>query len=292
MSWYSCFVVVSGSTFSSRRRAVTQRLILPERGAAPAELHVEAHERSVNGLLQGIERRELEAGLDGGLGPINRALVGQQARQGLERQLAQALALGEQPVLEGWLPDSEAGQEIAVIERGRLGKALGRGGGHRLLEVCHVDSDGARVEGDAVGFDPETVSSAGTDGSADAKQGLAERGAGLGLGALAPEEAGQLVTSVGLARRHGEVGDESLGLARGQAHDPIGLEPGPKAVEELEMEARQSVCPLRTWPRVPPRSPTLPRRPCHASCNADGDGFVMPHALHRAERPGAVVTPA
>ena len=49
-------------------------LVLAQGGAAAAELRVEAHERSVHGLLERIESQEPEGRLHGGLGGAGGAL--------------------------------------------------------------------------------------------------------------------------------------------------------------------------------------------------------------------------
>ena len=61
---------------SSRLEQAHTDLVLPKRGGAPPQLHLEAHDRAMGGFLEGIERQKPEGG-------GQRALRG--ARGALER---------------------------------------------------------------------------------------------------------------------------------------------------------------------------------------------------------------
>ena len=69
---------------------------------------VEPHQRPVNGLLQRVEREESQRGLDGRLGRARDRCWARSRARASRASLAQALALGQEPVLERRLLDREA----------------------------------------------------------------------------------------------------------------------------------------------------------------------------------------
>ena len=118
-------------------------LVLPERRAPPPEVGVEAHQRAMHRFLQRVQREQSQRRLHARLGGAGPALLGEQPRQPLQRQLAQALALAQQPLLERRLVDHEAAEQIATIERAGLFQRPGRPLGHALLEQGSVHLDRA-----------------------------------------------------------------------------------------------------------------------------------------------------
>ena len=93
-------------------------LVLAEGRRPPAQLDVEPHHRAMGRLLQGVEGEEPQPRLQRRLHRARGALVLEQLRQRLERDLAQTLALREEPLLERRLVKGEAFQELAAVEGG------------------------------------------------------------------------------------------------------------------------------------------------------------------------------
>jgi hypothetical protein len=85
-------------------------LVLVQCGLPTSESRVQAHHRAMNRLLQRVEREQVESSLHSRLQGADLLLMGEQARHGLDRQLAQALALERQPLLERWLGHGQAVQ--------------------------------------------------------------------------------------------------------------------------------------------------------------------------------------
>ena len=214
-------------------------LVLAQRRPAAAELHVQPHQRPVHGFLQRIDRGELQRGLDGGLRAPGVARVREQSGQGLEDQLAQAFALGEQPVLEGRLGHREAGEQVPLVQGRRLDQSLRSREGDRLLERRHVHQDRGRHERHAVGVELKARAAGIPDRTAETEERLAETRASLRLRKVTPEETRELVPRVRLAKGNGEVGEQGLGLARRQAQRAARLEPGAKTTEQLK--ARRAI---------------------------------------------------
>jgi hypothetical protein len=186
-------------------------LVLAEGAPAAAEAEVEAHKGAVDGLLGGVEGEEAKAGLEGGLESAGVALEGEEAGEGLLGELAEALALGEEPLLEGGGGDAEAGEEVAAVEGGGAGESVGGVGGSLALEVVDVQLDAGGGDADGVAVDPEEV---GAGGLAKPGEGLPEAGARGAIGGVAPEEGREGIAGVALAwRGEGEVGEEGLSLA-------------------------------------------------------------------------------
>jgi hypothetical protein len=127
-------------------QTVDAQLVLLER-RRPAPLpRVELHQGAVHGLLQRIEREQPQRRPDGAFRAGGPGLVGQEPGQGLQRNLAEPLALGHQPVLEQRLGRSEAEEQVAPIERRRLLQRLGRPFRGAALEGHQVDRDALRIE--------------------------------------------------------------------------------------------------------------------------------------------------
>ena len=73
----------------------------------------------MHGLLEGVERDQPQRRLERVLGGSRPALLREEPGQGLEREFAQPLSLGHEPVLEERAAEGEALQEVAPIESGR-----------------------------------------------------------------------------------------------------------------------------------------------------------------------------
>ena len=130
-------------------------LVLPKSRRPPAQLHVETHDRAVDRLLQGIEGEEPERRLQRRFSGLSGALVSKELRQRFERQLAQALALREEPLLERRLLEGEAFEQLAAIEGGGSFEGGRRAFGDLALELHHIHVDGGRVEGDGLTVDQQ-----------------------------------------------------------------------------------------------------------------------------------------
>ena len=104
-------------------------------------------------LLERVERDQPQPGLQGGVHRAGGALGGEQPGERLQGQLAQALPLGHQPLLERWLLQGEPIEQVAAIELDRLPKRLRRPLAHQPFEGHRVDVDGLRVQGDGRSLD-------------------------------------------------------------------------------------------------------------------------------------------
>ena len=67
---------------------------------------------------------KLHRGVHRSLRAASVTLMGEQSRQRLQDQLAEAFAFREQPLLEGGLCDVEAGEQVPLVEGRRLGQCL------------------------------------------------------------------------------------------------------------------------------------------------------------------------
>lgn len=163
-------------------------------------------------------------------------MVGHQLPEGFEGQLAQRLALPEEPLLEGGRLDAEPGEEVAAVERGRLLEGRRGAVGHGGLEGVDVDRHGARVEGERVAVLEERRDRARGKGAPELQEGLAEPVPGAVGGGVVPEEDGELVAGVGLSGVASEVGEEGLHLA-GRQEDPLAIRPaGIDPAEETQVK--------------------------------------------------------
>ena len=132
-------------------------LELAERRSAPTELRVEPHQGPVNRLLQRVQAHQPKRRLNGRLERARVALVGEQSRERLQGELAQAHALRDQPFLEWRFLQCEAFEEVARMESSgpfQCGRATV---GHALLELVHVHADRGRIERHRLGLEPQRV---------------------------------------------------------------------------------------------------------------------------------------
>ena len=203
---------------------VHAELVLAERGLPAPEPGIEAHDRAVDGLLQGVEREEAEAGLDGRLGGGGLLLMGEQAPQGLDGQLVQALPLGREPFLERALGQRQPGQEVAAVEAGDLLERLGAAIGDQPLEARHVHLDDRGVQGHARAVEDEAGPGAWGQELADSREGVAQVAPGLGILHVSPEQGRELLARVGLAGRERQVRQEGLSLLGGEHERPARFE--------------------------------------------------------------------
>jgi hypothetical protein len=77
---------------------------------------MEPHERPVDGFLQGIDGQQAQRGSHPHLEIAGRTLAGEEPGQALERQLAEALALGHEPLLERGLVERQDNGDGTVTD--------------------------------------------------------------------------------------------------------------------------------------------------------------------------------
>jgi hypothetical protein len=137
-------------------------LELAQGGPAPVAPGVDAHELAVGGLVQRVQDQPAAGGVDR---PVPVVLADLGRGQALQRpgELApQPLGLEVLPVVEaGAVAQAEPGQEVAPVQRGRLGQGGDAGragvggrvpvvpaGGQQLLEPGHVQPEARPGEPD------------------------------------------------------------------------------------------------------------------------------------------------
>jgi hypothetical protein len=224
-------------------------LVLAEGGAPAALPEVQAHQGAVPGFLERVEGEQPLRGADGALGLAGSGQVGDQPGERLQDELAEALALDEQPGLEGALVDDEALEEVAAVEVGGAGEAVGRAGSEGLLEAEDVHVGRVGAEGDALAVGEER----GGEGAAESAQGVPEAVLRVGVGALPPQQGRQLVPGVDGAGREREIGEQGLGLLR-ERGGRAPRRPRLEAAEELDLHARHLA---RHYSRRPRRAPPV-----------------------------------
>ena len=116
-------------------------LILLERGGAPSLPRVQLHERAMYILLQRVQRKKPDRGLDGSLHVAGGGLLPQEITDGLECKLAQTLSFGSEPFVKSSLIDAESFQQLTPIEQRCLLERCNASLGHQLLETRNVDLD-------------------------------------------------------------------------------------------------------------------------------------------------------
>jgi hypothetical protein len=183
-------------------------LVLAERRRPLALRRVEAHERAVRGLVEGLE---LEQTHGGGrcLGPgVGRRVTRHQRRQRSCRERSQPLPLPGAPRVEGRLPQLEAREEIAGVQAHR---GVEPGGVIRVApEGRHVHVDRVGIERDGLAFGPEDPRGVAPERVTDVGEHVAEAVDGLLGPDAAPAERAQRRAWNGVTRhdrqacQHGE----------------------------------------------------------------------------------------
>ena len=80
----------------------------------------------MHGLLERIQRQEVDGALNGGLERAGRALVREELGHGLDGQLTEALPLAEEPLLEGGRLDGDPLQQVPLVAFPCLAQRVGR----------------------------------------------------------------------------------------------------------------------------------------------------------------------
>src|SRR5204863_2175982 len=86
------------------RKSTDTDLVLAQGSCPSATLDVESHEHTVHRLLQRVEREKSQRGCHRGVQRTGVPLMAQQLRERVQRQLAQAFTLREEPFLEWRFP--------------------------------------------------------------------------------------------------------------------------------------------------------------------------------------------
>ena len=215
-------------------------LILPERRAPPPLLGVKPHQRPVRRLLQRVQRQQFERGLHRCLCGPRLSLMRQQLRQPLQRQLPQPLPLGDEPLLEQRLVHGEAGEQVALVERGGLLQRLGRALGHQPLEGRDVDIDHGAIQGESFALEQERRRPRLAKCLANREECLAQARPRRLLPDFSPEQCCELVAGVRLAQGDREVAQQRLSLLSRQGERRARLQPGLEAAEKAKVETRHS----------------------------------------------------
>ena len=171
---------------------------------------------------------------------------GREAREHLQGQLAEALTLGEQPILERRLGEGESGEEIALIEAAAAGEASWA---PEPRPARRRPRRWRRRGSSATPSASRRSQSRPAAPTARRSRKIAWRRLARACAAeVSPQEAGELVARVP-GRGHCQVSDKASALRVGN-REPARIEPGAKAAEELQPEAHHRH-PLRLRRRIP-----------------------------------------
>jgi hypothetical protein len=129
----------------------------------------------------------------------------------LDRQLAQPLALRDQPLLERRLADGESLEQVAPVEIDRLFRGLDRARGRETLERGGVHVHRAFGEHHAVVVDHEGRRL--RQRPSQHEQRFTEVLAGTTVVDVGPQQSGELVSGLALRWVEGQVGQKRLNLA-------------------------------------------------------------------------------
>src|SRR5262249_47703720 len=187
-------------------------------------------------LTQRIECQELSGCPDGGLRRHGPGLMWYEPGEDLNRGFAETRALGAEPLLECFLADFEAIQQIADVENGGLLEIPRSASSGKSFEVSHVDVDTRLIERHSIALDLEDAGLVGRQNASERAQALTKTLARLLLAGTAPEHRGQLAAHEALFRPHGKIGKQGLSFTRRKFQASIaGL--GLKTSEESDAEA-------------------------------------------------------
>src|SRR4030095_6113336 len=122
--------------------------------------------------------------------------------------------MAKQPVLERLLLYREPLEEITLIESGRLSERRRGSLGRPQLELAHIYRHRVWIEGHCLTIHRKGLRVGVTQALPERVQRLTEACPRRCLHRVPPEEARQLVSGVGQARRQREIGHEGLRLPR------------------------------------------------------------------------------
>ena len=208
-----------------RRRGVQQvgqhgaaAVVGLDRHAALAAGGMRPHQRPPGALMRPVDLQQALRRRDGRLGL---ARFAQQRLGDVAGTVAQALALGGQPGVEGRIDAVQVLQQVAVEQRQR-GRLVG-GGPHHLL---HVHPDGAGAQRQVVAGDLHDLAAGGRQRLQQPVDFLPQRGARLLLRPAAPEQFGEPAAQGGARGGQRHDGQQGARLASGGQHVFAGDRPG------------------------------------------------------------------
>ena len=136
---------------------VAAAAILRQRCADTILIHVQPHQRAMDGLLQRIQAEQPQRHLDGTIDRAADHVVVQQPAQNLVVGFLQPSPLHEQPRLEFLAAAIKAGQQLAAVKHGRPLQAFGRPIRGQSLEPDGVEVHRFRSCRDAARVDREAI---------------------------------------------------------------------------------------------------------------------------------------
>lgn len=148
------------------------RFVLPQGGAPAAALRIEAHERPVRRLVEGLERQQAHGEVDSGVDDFLSHMLREELPQGLHRAGAELFTLDVQPGFEGLFVNGEAFEQITVIEAHRF---LERGSvplAGETLEARHIHDDLGWLETDHIALSADRLDLPFRKGAAEIEQAL------------------------------------------------------------------------------------------------------------------------
>src|SRR5690349_1850357 len=132
-------------------------LVLAQSGAALSSRDVEAHQGSMDILVQSVQREQPARGANGRVDRSGTRLMLEEPGESLSGQFPEPLALGEEPLVERVRLRVEAGQKIALVERERLLQRCPTASADELLETRHIDVQPRGIQRHGVGVEHENA---------------------------------------------------------------------------------------------------------------------------------------
>ena len=137
---------------------------------------------------------------------------GQQTIEPVQCAFTQALTFRQQPFLERRRAQMEAVEQLAAIELARALQRMRRIDGDEALELQYVDADAIFLQANRIGIGAEQSRVLRRQRAAQLTERLAQALTRLGLAAILPEQCGELVARLRLARMKRQVSEQRLGL--------------------------------------------------------------------------------
>jgi hypothetical protein len=185
-------------------------------------------------FLQRIEGQEPERGLERAGRVVPLPLPHQKSGEARQRLFVERLALGLEPLLERRrVVDLESCEEVARVDRRRLGERGGSALGHEPVERLDVRIDGAGLESHHRLVDAQRTRG---EHLPQARERLAQAVPGPRRRDVGPEERGQLVARLGVSPAADEIGQQCRGFAPGKGDGDPGLGVRGKPPEECQLE--------------------------------------------------------
>ena len=158
--------------------------------------------------------------------------------QAVDRALAQALALREEPLLVGRLLHAQAGEEVAAVARQGVSQPFRRRLAHGPLERRGVYVDARGVQRDGVAIEADQVGQAWR--LPQREENLTQVRPRGGRGQIGPEQSRKLVPRMRRAGRQRQECEERLRLAPGNLDRLASVELGAEAAQQLQDETYHS----------------------------------------------------